>query len=296
MKYELRWNYSDVKPGNSPPDPEDFDVHFEFMLRFPHIPPGEGHAEHFCFNVLSRDAVEREDISTPMRGFMGRESFSYDEITETVEQSVADAFSRYDHERALEILNEQYIRRGLDFSGGFEEDLQDSSVVLDRIHHAFDGVERGQGTTLHEAMVLDDYGSEEEQRKARELDQETRWQDVPDSTIDRNSSVLVYLNMEGYRYYLPALMSWAIRNDDYSDTFQSLLPLVAPRDVGRGHGEKFDVQKLIEEYSFTPEQVRAIYSFLVLAVVQGREKVEEDHYPAMLKWKRAALEGDCPGR
>lgn len=288
VRYELTWNYSDVKAGNSPPDPDDFDVHFEFMLRFPHIPPGNGHAEHFCFNVLSRDAVEREDISTPMRGHMGRESFSYAEITETVERSVADAFSRYDHERALEILNEQYIRHGLDFSAGFEADLQEPRLVLDMIHRAFDGVQRGRGRTLHETMVLDDYGSEEEQRKAREMDQETRWQDVPDSTLDSYSSYLGYLDMEGHRYYLPALMSWAIRNDDYSDTYQSLLPLVAPRDVGRGHGEKFDVQKLIKDYSFTPEQVRAIYSFLVLAVVKGGEKVEEDHYPAMLKWKKAA--------
>ena len=293
VKYELTWNYSDVKPGNSPPDPEDFDVHFELMLRFPNLPPGEGHTEHFCFNVLSRDAVEREDISTPTRGFMGRESFSYDEITETVERSVADAFSRYDHERALEVLNEQYVREGLDFSAGFEADLRDPRLVLDMIHRAFDGVERGRGITLHEATVIDDYGSEEEQRKARELDQETRWQDVPDSTIAGNF-FLGYLDMEGYRYYLPALMSWSIRNDHYGETYGSLLPLVAPRDVGRGHGERFDVQMFIKKYSFTPEQVQTIYFFLVLAVVQGRQKVEEDHYPAMLKWKKAALGEDCP--
>lgn len=293
VKYELTWNYSDVEPGSSPPDPEDFDVHFEFMLRFPQMPPGEGHAEHFCFNVLSRDAVEREDISTPMRGHMGRESFSYAEITETVERSVADAFSRYDHERALEVLNEQYIRRGLDFSAGFEADLRDPRLVLDMIHRAFDGVERGRGITLHEAAVIDDYGSEVEQKKARALDQEARWQDVPDSAIAGNH-FLGYLDVEGYRYYLPAVMSWSIRNDHYHETYERLMPLVVSRDVGRGRGEKFDVQRFIKKHSFTPEQVQAIYFFLVLAVVQGGQKVEEDHYPVMLKWKTAALGGDCP--
>ncbi len=222
---------------------------------------------------------------------MGRESFSYDEITETVERSVADAFSRYDHERALEVLNEQYVREGLDFSAGFEADLRDPRLVLDMIHRAFDGVRRGRGTTLHEAMVIYDFGSEKEQRKARELDQEARWQDVPDSTLYRHSSLQHYLDMEGHRYYWPALMSWSIRNDNYGETYQSLLPLVFSRDFGRRHGEKFDVQMFIKKYSFTPEQVQAIYFFLVLAVVQGRQKVEEDHYPAMLKWKQAALGG-----
>ena len=57
------------------------------------------------------------------------------------------------------------------------------AAVIDEIALAFDGVSREDGTTLHEAEAIDGYASEEEQLRARQLDTDTRWQDVPPQEI-----------------------------------------------------------------------------------------------------------------
>ncbi len=290
MNYQIRWDYSDIKSGETPPNPQNFDVHFVFHLLFPFIPPGESHAAHFCFNVLCPSAAIEAVIPATKRGHIIRKTFSYLEITKEVEQAVADAFSGDDHQKALEILNTRYIYNELDFSAEFKNDVEDPLIIVEKIHGAFNGAARGQGTTLHQATVMDDWGGNEDQEKARVLDGGTRWQDVLDSTIS-DHRYLGYLNEEGYRYYLPAVMLWAIKHRDFEHAYHSLLPVVAPRDWGQVHGDKFDVREFISRHSFTPAQVETIYSFLVFAIVEGREKVSEDYYPAMLKWRKAARGG-----
>lgn len=300
MRYELEWLYSDLKPGENPPNPNAFDIHFCFLLRFNHIPPGNGHVAHFCFNVLSVNGVSEQDVSRKIRGHLFRDSFSYAEITESVEAVVEQAFLNETHERALEFLNTKYIHTDIDFSGEFKKDLAEPGFIIDLIHTAFDGVERGHGITLHQALVIGDYGGEEEQIEARELDNDLRWQEVPENDIASNLQYLCFLDAEGYRYYLPANMSWAIKNymDDPEDsaffTYLSLLPTVAPREVGRGLGERFSVQEFIRFYSFSKEQVRAIYYFLCFMAIKAELEIDEDQYPAVSKWKEAAAELETP--
>ena len=86
-----------------------------------------------------------------------------------------------------------------------------NDVILE-IERAFDSVARGGGITLHEAVAMDDYASDEERARARLLDTESRWQDVPDGVIEREYTVFSFLDDAGFRYYLPAYMTWALRN------------------------------------------------------------------------------------
>ena len=48
-------------------------------------------------------------------------------------------------------------------------------------------------------------------KAARLLDQETRWQAVPDEHIARHYSVFSFLDDIGRAYYAPAYMSWLVR-------------------------------------------------------------------------------------
>lgn len=52
--------------------------------------------------------------------------------------------------------------------------------VVSAIRAAFDGVDREDGVTLHEARVLDNYGSEGERAEARDRDTDRIWEQVPD--------------------------------------------------------------------------------------------------------------------
>lgn len=86
----------------------------------------------------------------------------------------------------------------------------------DEIRVAFADVSRADGISLHEADVLDDYGSEAALAAARQRDTDRHWQEVPDAVIAKLSSALSFLDDKGFHYYLPAYLSWTLRHYDSS--------------------------------------------------------------------------------
>lgn len=90
--------------------------------------------------------------------------------------------------------------------------------VIQEIERAFDGVPRDDGITLHEAVALDNYASDMERAQARLQDTESRWQDVPAQDIEREYTVFSFLDDKGFRYYLPAYMTWALQHFDRTDS------------------------------------------------------------------------------
>ncbi len=94
---------------------------------------------------------------------------------------------------------------------------QKKIALIEEITAAFDGVSREDGVTLHEATVLDDYGSLEERAEARKQDTEDNWQDVPEEDIRFTDAVLSFLDPKGFHYYIPAYVVWYLRNIDNED-------------------------------------------------------------------------------
>jgi len=294
-EYQIEWKYADVGHDQSPKDPNLFAIHMAFGVRFPKIPPGPGHFANFAVNVYSPAAAEAEGISeTPGRGILICNSFNYDRVVTHVEGSIHSAFQAGSREQALSALNTTFIRTNLDFFEHFIDSVLAADAIIDMIQEAFAGTERAKGITLHEAIALDNYATDEEQQKARLRDTELRWEDVADDDLASSPSYLTFLDPAGFRYYLPASMRWSLKNyqADRSDcsffTCLSLLPHVAPRDVGKGLGQKFDTDEFIREHSFSPAQVKAIYHFLCFMAHVDVFDVREDDYPAMLKWRSAA--------
>ncbi len=103
-------------------------------------------------------------------------------------------------------------------------------VILE-IERAFDGVAREDGITLHEAVALDDYASDTERAQARLRDTESRWQDVPIEDIEREYAIFSFLDDKGFRYYLPAYMTWMLRNLNHtqSSSLDSTVYALEPR-------------------------------------------------------------------
>jgi len=81
------------------------------------------------------------------------------------------------------------------------------------IETAFRDAELGNGLTRHEAMAFEgtDYCTAEERARVRARDPETRWQDIPDSSLEECLDQWTY-DEEGFRFHLPAYMRWYLRH------------------------------------------------------------------------------------
>lgn len=144
---------------------------------------------------------------------------------------------------------------------------QKKIALIAEITAAFDGVSREDGVTLHEATVIDDYGSLEERAEARKQDTEDKWQDIPEEDIRDANANLSFLDPKGFHYYIPAYIVWYLRNIDNADpnywesyafTFGSVIFHLAAGSHGKGRDRYLSKFKL-----FTPEQSKAIAHFLV---------------------------------
>ena len=94
-------------------------------------------------------------------------------------------------------------------------DQQETDIraeLIRNIRSAFAHVQRGDGITLHQARVIDDYGGEAAQQVARTKDVDVHWWDVPDQWIETLGDVLSFLDPTGFRYYIPAYMVWTIEH------------------------------------------------------------------------------------
>jgi hypothetical protein len=164
------------------------------------------------------------------------------------------------------------------------------AALIAEITAAFDGVARQDGTTLHEAIAIDDYKSSEEQRAARECDTERRWQDVPDNDIVACESALSFLCEKGFRYYIPAFMICSLK---YWEEY--LLPLSIPAlnscqfhltHESQKSLRESEPESIAREYQFTDIQCRAIANFLRFVVDFDPTSADEVTIKAVEKWER----------
>jgi hypothetical protein len=110
--------------------------------------------------------------------------------------------------------------------------------LLAQIDRAFAEVELGDGVSLHESQVIDNYGTAEERRIAREPDEKADWRrlvDHPDLTVYFSVGFggLSFLDAVGVRFHLPACLYRAVRDfgeDGIGDMLESLYYLLTALD------------------------------------------------------------------
>lgn len=169
------------------------------------------------------------------------------------------------------------------------------SALVVEITAAFDGVSREDGTTLHEAEAMDEWKSDEEQRAARRLDREARWQDVPDDDISACCSALSYLDGKGFRYYIPAFMVYGLRHwgDDPNGVLSSCdyhLLHDYPKSL-----RKSEPAAIAGKYQFTDAQSRAVARFLRFIIDFDRMAGDRPTVEAVERWERYAAVGGSGG-
>jgi hypothetical protein len=91
--------------------------------------------------------------------------------------------------------------------------MSDIQGLLNELRLVFGDVRRADGVTLHEAHVIDAYGNSDERAKARALDTDEYWWQVPDEDISDGWGycALTFMDPAGLHYYLPAYLSWMVR-------------------------------------------------------------------------------------
>ncbi len=85
------------------------------------------------------------------------------------------------------------------------------------IEEAFRGVELGDGVSLHETVVIDDYGGPEDRQAARAPDEKHDWRKlIDDPELVRTTGVggLSFYDAAGLRFHLPAYLSLAMKGAD----------------------------------------------------------------------------------
>ncbi|MDP3276731.1 MAG: hypothetical protein Q8Q09_16145 [Deltaproteobacteria bacterium] len=100
-----------------------------------------------------------------------------------------------------------------------------------QIERAFDGVPVPDASqrTLFQAEAWDDYRVVDQSR-----DHKGRWQDLPVTHLRGCSHALPHLDAHGTRFYLPAIMCWALRDPNARSEwlYESMMYLFGPP----GHG------------------------------------------------------------
>ncbi len=79
------------------------------------------------------------------------------------------------------------------------------------------GVRLGNGTGLREADGLDYYASEKELAALRDEDEKEDWRCVSFEDLNRYQCGFSFLDLEGLRFYLPALMRFDLLHDEFSE-------------------------------------------------------------------------------
>jgi hypothetical protein len=101
--------------------------------------------------------------------------------------------------------------------------------LLAAIDEAFCGVQLGDGVSLHETVLADNYGTEEQRRAAREPDEKHDWRRLAsDPDLRRIAGVggLSFYDAAGLRFHLPAYLSLAVtdfESDGAGNVLESLM-------------------------------------------------------------------------
>ncbi len=89
--------------------------------------------------------------------------------------------------------------------------------LIHEIEAAFEGVALGNGVSLHQARAMDDdWVNQSDVADLRSQDPEERWQDISDEKLDLLADTLPFMDPEGFRFYLPRFMVFALKHSEGS--------------------------------------------------------------------------------
>jgi hypothetical protein len=173
----------------------------------------------------------------------------------------------------------------MDYECDIDEYASRRDALIDEITAAFDGVSREDGTTMHQAVAIDDDKSPEEELAARRLDQERRWQDVPDDDINACCQAMTFMDEKGFRYYLPAFMIYGLKYSPYYSYPLSSCVYDLLYESGKSL-RKSEPASIAAKYQLTDAQCSAAARFLRFIIDFGLKGQNAATVQAVEKWEK----------
>lgn len=134
------------------------------------------------------------------------------------------------------------------------------------IEAAFSGLSNVDGLTLAEAALVDQgihrQVPDREFDAARATDDVHDWRLVPQQVLSDCCGFMSHLEPEAWRYYLPALMLFCLKNE-YSSGFDldAMTSLLFQLDHGKA-ANSVDMYRLAKFYALDEKQIAAVRAFL----------------------------------
>lgn len=140
----------------------------------------------------------------------------------------------------------------------------DRTALLVAIQQAFDGVSRDGGVSLHQTEVIDNYGGAEESRRARALDRDRTWQEIPHRDLAEvcGTGGIAFFDPIGWRYHLPAYLTWFLTGGAVSGSFAAEC-LIYSLDIGDRSLERYHLDRFER---LSAQQATVVVQFLHFVV------------------------------
>lgn len=148
--------------------------------------------------------------------------------------------------------------------------------AVNQIANAFANVSLGNGVSLREPDVIDDYGTDDERAAARKQDELHDWQRIPDEDIENHSFALCFMDDDGLRFHLPAYMCFTLRRyrESKSMSTDSTIYRLSDPDC---------IERMLAY--LTVQQIDAIKTFLNTCLEIGDDWLDISKVPlALRRW------------
>ena len=148
------------------------------------------------------------------------------------------------------------------------------------IETAFDGVQQPHKITLHVAQAHDDWDDEHDMIHHKK-DFIGRWNDVPNTHLEKCTSALSYFDSVGMRFYLPAYMVWILKFFGETEIGDFVL-----YSLDNNSNDPTMSKYFKERFSlFNPEQMRACALFVKYCAEEDKDDVIDEEW-AKKKYER----------
>ena len=149
------------------------------------------------------------------------------------------------------------------FENNVYKEAEEAGALLKNIMQSFSGVTLGDGISFNMAKYLECLGDDQKRQKAldyqkqSEKDERELWFTLKDELIESNPSILCYTDLKGFKFYLPAYMTYSLVNGQCPEAKNQNIAIYAlnPERL------IFNNEPVAEQ--FTEEQWDCILGFLV---------------------------------
>jgi hypothetical protein len=130
--------------------------------------------------------------------------------------------------------------------------------LLKEIHTAFQDAPRGS-FSMHQAHIVK-WADAKKLAEARALDHDQRWADISDETIEDARNALYGADPISWRYFVPAYLSWTLRNFKANNAFicDQTIYAFTPYEIG----DPLRKESVLQFDTLSQQQRRCICRFL----------------------------------